>query len=82
LNIEELVKKELILKTKTTSNEIEGSLFVAEHFIERAKGNMKIGYSDIAFSLAYQAMFHCARALLFKNNFKERSHHALISALK
>lgn len=54
---------------------------IAQHFIERAKGTTTLDYHDVAFSLAYQSMFHSARALLFRNNLKERSHAAMISAL-
>jgi uncharacterized protein (UPF0332 family) len=77
-----LVEKGLLLKTKSNAQEIEGSMAIAERFLEKARGNLKIDYFDVAFSLAYQSMFHSARALLFRKNFKERSHSALISALK
>lgn len=82
MNINELIDKNALMKSKSTVQEIEGSLAIAERFLERAEGNFKIEYFDIAFSLAYQSMFHSARALLFKNNLKERSHAALISGVK
>ena len=43
---------------------------------------MKIKYFDIAFTLAYNSMFHSARALLFSFGVKERSHFAMIEFLK
>jgi len=43
---------------------------------------LKIKLWDVAFLMAYNSMFHSARALLFKNNLKERSHQAMITALK
>ena len=82
MKIEELLEKKLLIKSNSSTQEIEGSLAIAEKFLERAKGNMKIEYFDVAFTLAYQSMFHSARALLFKNNFKERSHSALVQVLK
>ncbi|MFH1256111.1 MAG: HEPN domain-containing protein [Candidatus Diapherotrites archaeon] len=82
MKLDSLIGNGLLLKTKASEEEINGSLGIAERFLEKAKGNMKIGYFDVAFSLAYQSMFHAARALLFKNNLKERSHSAMVSALK
>lgn len=82
MKIDELIEKKLLLKSKATEQEITGSLTIAERFIEKAKGNKKIEYFDVAFSLAYQSMFHTARSLLFKNHLKERSHAALIAAIK
>jgi len=39
-------------------------------------------YFDVAFILAYNSMFHSARALLFSLNVKERSHFAMLEYLK
>jgi uncharacterized protein (UPF0332 family) len=82
MNLQELIDKKLLIKSPSSEHEIEGSLAIAEGFLEKAEGNTKIEYYDVAFSLAYQAMFHAARAILFKNGFKERSHWAVIKALK
>ncbi len=82
MKTEELIEKGLLARSKSNAQEIEGSMAIAERFLEKARGNYKIEYFDIAFSLAYQSMFHVARALLFRKNFKERSHSALIAALK
>jgi len=82
MKINGLKEKGLLIQSKSNTQEIEGSMAIAERFLEKAKGNQKIEFFDIAFSLAYQSMFHVARALLFKNNLKERSHGALITALK
>ena len=72
----------LLRKGRIDKKEIIGSVEIAERFLERAKGNMKIKYFDTAFTLAYQSMFHSARALLFSFGVKERSHVAMISYLK
>lgn len=55
---------------------------MAEHFLQRAKGNLKEEYFDVAFLMAYNSMFHSARALLFSKGFKERSHYCLVEFLK
>lgn len=82
MKTKDLLEKGLLLKSVSNQQEIEGSMAIAERFLEKAKGNSKIEYFDVAFSLAYQSMFHAARALLFRKSFKERSHSALIAALK
>lgn len=82
MKIEEMVAKGLIRKEEIKSEEISGSLGLARRFLERAKGNLNISFWDVAFILAYSSMFHAARALLFKNGYKERSHFALIQVLK
>jgi uncharacterized protein (UPF0332 family) len=82
LILDELLKKGLINRQSVDNDEIAGSIAVSEHFLKRAKGNLKMGFFDVAFLLAYTAMFHAARALLFYKGYKERGHYAMIEALK
>lgn len=82
MRIYDYFKEGLLRKGKIDKNEIEGSLKLAERFLERARGNIKIKYFDVAFTLAYNSMFHSARALLFSFGVKERSHFAMIEFLK
>ena len=67
----------LLKKTKIDKDKIKGSVGLAERFLERAKGNFRMKYFDISFILAYNSMFHSARALLFSLGVKERSHFAM-----
>jgi len=82
MSISALIEKGLIKKIRVYPEKIEGSIKLAERFLKKAEGNFKIGYWDIAFVLAYSSMFHTGRALLFKKGFAERSHYAMICALK
>lgn len=82
MKIDELLKEGLLVKKQTGRTEIHGSLQIAQKFISRAEANAGIKMWDVAFLMAYTSMFHSARALLFKNGLKERSHQAMISALK
>jgi len=82
MKIESYFKAGLLRREKVDMDEIRGSLELAERFLERAKGNMRIKYFDVAFTLAYNSMFHSARALLFSFGVKERSHFAMIEFLK
>ena len=82
MNIKELLEKDLIRKQTVDQEEIRGSVIISERFLERAEGNLEMEFFDISFLLAYTAMFHAARALLFKAGYKERSHFGMIAALK
>ncbi len=82
MKIEDYFKAGLLRKEKIDRNQIDGSLELAARFLDRAKGNVKIEYFDVAFTLAYNSMFHSARALLFSFGVKERSHFAMIEFLK
>ncbi len=82
MSVDDYFREGLLQKGKVGEEEIKGSLELAERFLERAKGNVEIGYFDVAFILAYNSMFHSARALLFSFGVKERSHLAMIEFLK
>jgi len=82
MSIEDLFRNNLLKRARIDRSEILGSLKLAERFLSRAKGNVKMKYFDIAFLLAYTSMFHSARALLFSLGVKERSHMAMIMYLR
>ena len=82
MRIEDYFREGLLRKGKVDREEVKGSLEIAERFLKRAKGNLKIEYFDVSFILAYNSMFHSARALLFSFGVKERSHFAMIEFLK
>ncbi len=82
MNIKECLDKGLLRKGPVEKPKIQGSLDLAEHFLERAQGIMTQKYYDIAFTTAYNSMFHSARALLFSKGYSERSHYCMIIALK
>ncbi len=80
-SIEECFKKSQLIKTSAGKTEITNSLLLAEQLILKAKKILKAGVPDIAFTTAYTAMFHTARALLYNKGFKERNHYCLIAFL-
>ncbi len=80
-DIEECFKKNQLIKTSAGRTEIANSLLLAEQHILKAKKILKAGVPDIAFTTAYTAMFHTARALLYRKGFKERSHYCMIAFL-
>ncbi len=82
MRIEDYFREGLLKRAKIDEEEIKGSLELGERFLGRARGNLKIKYFDVAFTLAYNSMFHTARALLFSFGVKERSHFVMIEYLK
>ena len=77
-----MLDKGLIKAQPIDKEEVAGSIALSERFLERAKGNLELEFYDVTFLLAYNAMFHAARALLFKKGYKERTHFALIDAIR
>lgn len=64
--------------TSLVSKELE----TAASDLERAKKTYKDGDYKWATIQIYYAMFHSARALLYKKNLREHSHYCLIAAIK
>jgi len=58
------------------------SLENAQDFVKQAQGNLPLKNYRLVLFCTYTAMFHAARALLFRDGVKERSHVCLISYLK
>jgi uncharacterized protein (UPF0332 family) len=81
MTFEECLKKGLIKKDGNAPERVVESLKIAERFLVEARGNLKAGYNEGAELLAYNAAFHCGRALLFSKGFTEKSHACLITAL-
>ncbi|MDE1873584.1 MAG: HEPN domain-containing protein [Candidatus Micrarchaeota archaeon] len=82
MKLDELIKKQLISVQSRDPAKIKGSILIAKHFLKRAKSNQEMGFSDVSMLLAYTSMFHSARALPFEKGYKERSHLAMIEALR
>ena len=58
-------------------NYSEQSVKQAEHFFDEAETLINSGIRDMAFIALYNASFHAARALLFRDGVKERSHYCV-----
>ncbi len=82
MSLEDCFKRGLLRKTGTDESKVRNSIRMSRHFLGRAEGNLENGYYDVAFLMAYNSMFHSARALLFTAGYKERSHYCLIALLK
>ncbi len=82
MGLEECLEKRLIRKDENVKSRINNSLLIASDFLDKAKGNMEMEYYSVSFSLSYNCLFHCTRALLFSKGYTERSHGCMILFLK
>lgn len=80
-SISDCFDKGLLRKNRVDSDRVTGSLKIAEKFLREAKGNITMDFCDAAFLLAYNSMFHTARALIFLVGVTERSHFCMITYL-
>ena len=64
-------------KIKPNLNYSKQSIKQAEHFLTESNELIDHNIKDMAFIALYNASFHAARALLFKDGIKERSHYCV-----
>ncbi|MFH0955294.1 MAG: HEPN domain-containing protein [Candidatus Micrarchaeota archaeon] len=67
----------LLKKIRPNLNFAEQSMKQAEHFLDEAETLINSNIKDMTFIALYNASFHAARALLFRDGIKERSHYCV-----
>jgi uncharacterized protein (UPF0332 family) len=67
----------LLKKTEPNQKLSEQSILQAEHFLLEADKAIDAGLKDLALIALYNCLFHSARAILFRDGIKERSHYCL-----
>ena len=77
MNIGQCIEQGLLKRAAPDIGKAEQSLKVSSARLAKAKKLLSAGFTDDAAVSAYAAMFHAARALLYRDGFKERSHYAL-----
>ena len=77
MNIEDCLEQELLAKSKPDQKKAISSIEMAKHKLELAEMEFDNKLFESAVISAYASTFHSARALLFKDGFKERSHFAI-----
>ncbi|HIH32982.1 MAG: HEPN domain-containing protein [Candidatus Diapherotrites archaeon] len=77
MNIEQCLEQGLLVKAKAELEKAKSSIEMARHKLELAEAEFDHGLFESAVISSYASMFHSARALLFKDGFKERSHFAV-----
>lgn len=69
--------KGLLKKVPPSSGLARKGLKQAEFFLNESRDLVKMGKQEMAVIALYNAFFHAARGLLFKDGIKERSHFCL-----
>lgn len=82
MNVRECLEEGLLKRDAPNKEKADRSIEVAWTKIEKAKELLKVNILDMAEVNVYGAMFHAARALLYKDGMKERSHYAIYVYLK
>ncbi len=82
MSFEDCVGKGLIKKSSDAQIRIKQSVDLGDKFLKSAQKNFEISEYVVSELIAYTALFHYARALLFKYGYIERSHACLFIALK
>jgi len=82
MNVRECFEKRLLWEDRPDLRRSDRSMEVAEAKLEEAEKALVYGLLDATVILAYTAMFHAARAVLFRDGVIERSHICLIEYLK
>ena len=78
----ECFEKGLLRKSFVDTNRANGSISISKSFVNKSEKNLEIEQFDVALLMAYNAMFHTARSLLFRGGITERSHFCMVSYLK
>ena len=82
MRVKDCFKEGLLKKTKPSKQYAKKSLDVSLVYIEDAKDNLQMNNNNLVIFCSYTAMFHAARALLFRDGIKERSHLCTVSYLR
>ena len=75
-------KRGLLLRIEPSEKKGEDSLEKAKNWIEEANKNIKISANDSCISSSYMVMFHSARAILFRDGVRDKSHFCIARYLE
>jgi len=76
------IEKGLLRRVPASREKALQSIEKAKHFLEEAKANLKEDRINSTVIIAYLAIFHAARAVLFKDGYREKSHECIIRYLE
>ena len=82
MKLHDCFKEGLLRKTKPSKQFATKSLETSLNYIQNAKDNFEMKNNNLVIFCSYTAMFHSARALLFKDGIKERSHLCIVSYIR
>jgi len=82
MDIDYCFKERILRKVPVDLNKVNSSINVAESKLKRATALLESSFFEESILDAYTAMFHSARALLYKDGVQEKSHYAVYIYLK
>ena len=80
--IQRLLAERKLIRAKISKEMILKEISAAKDDLEDAKDSFKFKKYKWATIQGYYSMFHSARALLYSKGFREKSHYALLSAIR
>ncbi len=81
-NVSKLLEEGLIRKIPPSRDKAKESIRTAESWLKEAKNNLSSNALRSCIISSYLAMFHSARAILFADGFREKSHFAVARYLE
>ena len=82
MRLENCFERRLLRKIKPSLEKAKRSLAVAKKKLEEARVAFDSGLLSSCIIMAYTAMFHAARALLYKDGIQEKSHVCTVEYLR
>lgn len=82
MNIDECFEKRLLRKERPDMRKAGRSMEIALEKLDKAKKAHESGVYEASVILAYNAAFHAARAVLFRDGIVEKSHACVAAYLK
>jgi uncharacterized protein (UPF0332 family) len=80
--VEEIFEKRLLRKIPPDNEKVRKSLETADKYFAKINKLQSINDVELILITSYMAMFHAARALLYKEGIQEKSHFAIYVYLK
>lgn len=82
IGFRECIEKGLLRRVPPSREKAIQSIEKAKQLLEEAKANLEEERINSAIIVAYLAIFHAARAMLFKDGYREKSHECIIRYLE
>ncbi len=82
IGFKECVEKGLLRRIPPSREKAVQSIGKAKQLLEEAKASLEEGRVNSTIIVAYLAIFHAARAMLFKDGYREKSHECTIRFLE
>ena len=76
-SLEDCIEQGLLRRIAPSASAAESSLKTSERWLEEAEKGLKAGAYNSSVMSSYLAMFHSARAVLFRDGIREKSHYCV-----